>query len=161
MAPLNPWLVELPRVYSGSAVLVTDEHDRVLLLEASFRDAWLLPGGCLADDEDPKTCARRELAEETGLDLPIGALLDVDWRGADPREEHLAAPVVQFLFDAGRITSDTPIVLDHESLSARWCTLPEAKELLPSVAYERLRRGIDARVNGGCGYAVSEAGRWG
>ncbi|HSA49596.1 MAG TPA: NUDIX hydrolase [Yinghuangia sp.] len=161
MAPLNPWLAELPRVYSGSAVLVTDEHGRVLLLEASFRKAWLLPGGCLSDDEDPKECARRELAEETGLDLPIGALLDVDWRGADPREEHLAAPVAQFLFDGGSIPADTPIVLDHESLSARWCTLPEAKELLPDVAYDRLRRALDARRNGGCGYGVSPAGAWG
>jgi predicted NUDIX family NTP pyrophosphohydrolase len=36
--------------------------------------AWSIPKGELDGDEDPRTCARREFAEETGTALPDGAL---------------------------------------------------------------------------------------
>jgi predicted NUDIX family NTP pyrophosphohydrolase len=36
--------------------------------------AWSIPKGELDGDEDPRTCARREFAEETGAVLPEGAL---------------------------------------------------------------------------------------
>ena len=39
--------------------------------------AWSIPKGELADGEDPRACARREFAEETGTDLPEGALDDL------------------------------------------------------------------------------------
>ena len=39
--------------------------------------AWSIPKGELDDDEDPRACARREFAEETGTRLPDGALDDL------------------------------------------------------------------------------------
>jgi predicted NUDIX family NTP pyrophosphohydrolase len=36
--------------------------------------AWSIPKGELDDGEDPRACARREFAEETGTTLPDGAL---------------------------------------------------------------------------------------
>jgi predicted NUDIX family NTP pyrophosphohydrolase len=36
--------------------------------------AWSIPKGELDGDEDPRACARREFAEETGAVLPEGAL---------------------------------------------------------------------------------------
>ena len=36
--------------------------------------AWSIPKGELDDDEDPRACALREFAEETGTRLPDGAL---------------------------------------------------------------------------------------
>ena len=39
--------------------------------------AWSIPKGELDDGEDPRTCARREFAEETGTHLPEGALDDL------------------------------------------------------------------------------------
>lgn len=38
---------------------------------------WFLPGGGLDHGEDPVECLRREFAEETGLEVEIGALKGV------------------------------------------------------------------------------------
>ena len=39
--------------------------------------AWSIPKGEYGDDEDPRACALREFAEETGTRLPDGALDDL------------------------------------------------------------------------------------
>jgi predicted NUDIX family NTP pyrophosphohydrolase len=39
--------------------------------------AWTVPKGELADDEDPLAAARREFAEELGLPVPPGELVDL------------------------------------------------------------------------------------
>ena len=39
--------------------------------------AWSIPKGELDDGEDPRACALREFAEETGTRLPAGALDDL------------------------------------------------------------------------------------
>jgi predicted NUDIX family NTP pyrophosphohydrolase len=39
--------------------------------------AWSIPKGEYDADEDPRACARREFAEETGTTLPDGALDDL------------------------------------------------------------------------------------
>jgi len=41
------------------------------------RGAWSIPKGEYDADEDPRACARREFAEETGTTLPEGALAEL------------------------------------------------------------------------------------
>ncbi|HEX6385968.1 MAG TPA: NUDIX domain-containing protein [Anaerolineae bacterium] len=48
-------------------VVLRDEEGGVLLQRRTDFDFWGLPGGALEIDEDIESCARRELAEETGL----------------------------------------------------------------------------------------------
>ncbi|MDI2131309.1 NUDIX domain-containing protein [Yinghuangia seranimata] len=159
LLPHEAWLATLPLHYTSAAVLLTDEDGRVLLLKASYREGWLLPGGCLDHDEDPATCASRELEEETGLRLSVGALLDVDWRPQDPDGDgRMAAPVLQFVFDAGTIPADTAVRLDAESVDWRWASLDEAAALQGPAGYERLRRAYRARTTGRPGYGVSARG---
>lgn len=52
-----------------STVIVRDADGRVLLQQRSDFDWWGLPGGVLEFGEDILTCARRELHEETGLQV--------------------------------------------------------------------------------------------
>lgn len=49
------------------SVVLRDEAGRVLLQRRGDYDTWGLPGGCLEMGETLEACARRELAEETGL----------------------------------------------------------------------------------------------
>ncbi|WP_327412607.1 NUDIX hydrolase [Streptomyces sp. NBC_01233] len=92
------YIASLPRVLAGAAALYRDAEGRVLLVEPNYREGWTLPGGTVESDggESPRTAARRESAEEIGLDLPLGRLLAVDWSlGAD------RPPLVAYVYDGG------------------------------------------------------------
>ena len=56
-----------------------DPSGRVLLVRAAayltVAGDWFLPGGGIDHGEDPATALRRELREETGLEVEVGALL--------------------------------------------------------------------------------------
>jgi 8-oxo-dGTP pyrophosphatase MutT (NUDIX family) len=53
-----------------SSVAVFDPRGRLLLGRRSDSKKWTLPGGHAEPNEDPDDCARRELKEEAGIDLP-------------------------------------------------------------------------------------------
>src|SRR5690606_27708327 len=75
------YLAGLPRIFAGAAALFRDTQGRVLLVEPNYREGWALPGGTIESDdgETPRQGARRETAEEIGLDREPGRLLAVDW----------------------------------------------------------------------------------
>ncbi len=50
-----------------TSVVLWDGNGRILLQHRTDFDIWGLPGGILERDEDWRACARREVAEETGL----------------------------------------------------------------------------------------------
>ena len=58
--------------YTLGAVVVLRRPDGALLLVCqSYRPGWALPGGIVARGEEPHVAARRELAEELAVDLPV------------------------------------------------------------------------------------------
>ncbi|MFD7257004.1 NUDIX domain-containing protein [Streptomyces sp. NPDC059874] len=101
------YIASLPRVLAGAAALYRDAEGRVLLVEPNYRAGWALPGGTIESDqgESPRTAARRESAEEIGIDVPLGRLLAVDWSLDAGRP-----PLVAYLYDGG--------VLDAAQLAA-------------------------------------------
>lgn len=75
----GPGGVELPRQRLTAGALFRDKHDRVLLVQPSYRPDWLTPGGSVEARESPARAAAREVREELGLPLPIGRLLAMQW----------------------------------------------------------------------------------
>ncbi len=61
--------------------VIRDEEGRLLLARASpaltLRGRWFLPGGGVQHGESPPDSLRREIAEESGLTVELGPLLDV------------------------------------------------------------------------------------
>lgn len=59
--------------------VIVDEHDRMLLAHwnEGRKSAWTLPGGGLEAGEDPEKAVRREVREETGYRVTVGALLGI------------------------------------------------------------------------------------
>ncbi|MSP11961.1 MAG: NUDIX domain-containing protein [Chloroflexi bacterium] len=70
------------------AGILVEDQGRMLLVKrarAPFKDYWDIPGGFLESGEHPVDGARRELLEETGLDIRVGDFLGIwmDTYGAD------------------------------------------------------------------------------
>ncbi|MFF1463367.1 NUDIX domain-containing protein [Streptomyces sp. NPDC058330] len=101
------YIAGLPRILSGAATIFRDARGRILLVEPNYRDGWALPGGTIESDtgEGPRQGARRETAEEIGLDIEPGRLLAVDWARGPGRP-----PIAAYLYDGG--------VLSEEQLGA-------------------------------------------
>jgi 8-oxo-dGTP pyrophosphatase MutT (NUDIX family) len=66
---LRQYIGHAPILMVGAAVLIVDEHDRLLLLKRVDSGCWGPPGGAVEPGEVVETAARREVREETGLDL--------------------------------------------------------------------------------------------
>ena len=78
----------LPRV--GSALLVKDERDRILLGQRNKdpqRGSWVIPGGKIHAFERIAEAAARELQEETGLSVEVGPQFKV-YEIVNPPNEH-------------------------------------------------------------------------
>ncbi len=68
---------ERPLVGVGGVVI---EGERTLLIKrgsAPLQGQWSIPGGMLELGESIEEGVRRELAEETGLEVSVGALIEV------------------------------------------------------------------------------------
>jgi 8-oxo-dGTP pyrophosphatase MutT (NUDIX family) len=64
---LRQHLGQRPILLVGAAVLITDQHQRLLLLKRSDNGCWGIPGGAMELGESLETTVRRETGEETGL----------------------------------------------------------------------------------------------
>jgi ADP-ribose pyrophosphatase YjhB (NUDIX family) len=66
-----------PLILAGSSVLVVDADRRILLIERADTGDWGLPGGLADPGESLEDTARREVFEETGVEVGELALLGV------------------------------------------------------------------------------------
>ncbi|MFJ2606976.1 NUDIX domain-containing protein [Streptomyces sp. NPDC091279] len=116
------YIAGLPRILAGAAVLFRDEQGRVLLVEPNYREGWALPGGTVESDdgETPRQGARRETAEEIGLDREPGRLLAVDWVQGSGHP-----PGVAYLYDGGVLTdADLKAIRLQEEELLSWRLVP-------------------------------------
>jgi ADP-ribose pyrophosphatase YjhB (NUDIX family) len=119
-----------PHSVPAVAAVVTDDEGRVLLARrANEPDAglWDTPGGFLEEAEDPVAGLRRELHEETGLEVEPGAFLGafVDRYGGGSG----ATPVLNLVWDARVVSGEAAPADDVSEL--RWFApdeLPDADE---------------------------------
>jgi ADP-ribose pyrophosphatase YjhB (NUDIX family) len=143
------YIASLPRVLAGAAALFRDAEGRVLLVEPNYRAGWALPGGTIESDdgETPRQGARRETAEEIGLDRELGRLLAVDWVHGTGRP-----PLVAYLYDGGVLAEDDfkAIRLQEEELLS-WRLVPreEITGHLPGALGRRVLTALDVLADGG------------
>ncbi len=111
---------------------------------------WVLPGGRLEPGETIPECARREVAEETGLSARFAGILYV---GEFLREgRHTVDVVVRMTMEddaEARLGSDPEVALGSEPTlrEVRWVVVEDLRgiELLPAPTKERLLRDAAAR----------------
>ena len=125
-------------------ILTMDEGVLHVLLvqrgEEPFKGMWAIPGGFKRPDETLGEAARRELSEETGVDVPslltqFGAYGDP---GRDPRMNVVTVGYLAVLRDVGAIVAGTDAA--HAALVAAADVLEQRTEL----AFDHLRIVRDA-----------------
>ncbi|GAA3007673.1 NUDIX domain-containing protein [Streptomyces fulvorobeus] len=152
------YIAGLPRVLAAAASLFRDDRGRVLLVEPNYRAGWALPGGTVESDtgESPRQAARRETAEEIGLDLEPGRLLAVDWARGSARP-----PIAAYLYDGGVLTEAqlaTVRLQEEELLSWALVEPAETGRRLPGPLGLRVAAAL-AVLDSGAGTVELEDGR--
>ncbi len=123
-----------------------DGESRVLLVHRPRYDDWSLPKGKADNGERDEDTALREVEEETGLHCVLGEEIgETHYRDSKGRSK-----VVRYwLMDPepraeGFVaTGFTP---NDEVDEVRWCTMPEARQLLTYAHDRRLLRLLEGRT---------------
>jgi len=110
-----------PLIFPGTSVVVTDVDGRVLLLERADTGGWGLPGGIMEPGESFEETGRREVKEETGLDIGALELLGV-FSGAEyyyryPNGDEVFNVTAAYL---ARLPESAVVTLDTAENSS-WC----------------------------------------
>lgn len=149
----NPGIASrIPAKGSAGGALVRDEHGRILFVTPRYKPVLDIPGGIADANESPKAACQREVSEEIGVNLRLGALLVVDWlpRNGVWRDSH------QFIFDGGVLTADQVATLrthDDELASLRFLALDDAAARIHPSLHRRLRLAVEAVESGRTIYA--------
>ncbi|MET9654753.1 NUDIX hydrolase [Streptomyces sp. NPDC006460] len=143
------YIASLPRVLAGAGALFRDSAGRILVVEPDYREGWALPGGTIESDTDetPRQGARRETAEEIGLDVVLGPLLTVDWVLGPARP-----PVVAYVYDGGVLSEEQFAAIrlpEDELLSWKLITPDEVAAHLPGSLGLRVLAALDVLARGG------------
>jgi ADP-ribose pyrophosphatase YjhB (NUDIX family) len=133
----------LPGHVTGSAWIVNQARDAVLLTHHKKLDRWLQPGGHSDGDPDPLAVAWKEGTEESGLELEAlsRAAFDVDIhdipaRGDEPGHQHFD---VRYAFlarsDAYRVSAES-----HDLV---WAPLQKLHRFTRDTSVLRMRKKCD------------------
>jgi 8-oxo-dGTP diphosphatase len=143
------WHASLPGVIASAAAIIGDGRAGVLIVKPNYRDHWTLPGGICEFAEAPRAGCAREVAEELGVDQPVGALLSVDWQLPQEMYGPSARPAVFFMFDGGTLASPAAIRLQVAELDEwRFAAQEELTGLLLPAALPRVWAALAARSDG-------------
>jgi len=131
-----------PQKYALSTVVYAERGDEILLLQRAEGSAlageWFMPGGLVEQDEDPEAAARRELFEESGLEIDG----DLELIGCY-RMFIYGHDVLQLSFRG--TVAERDVAISHEHTGARWVKARDMQALLTDEVIGQISRG-DARV---------------
>ena len=115
-------------------------HDACVLLLLNERGEWDLPGGRPDPGEDHRAALVREVREEAGLAVEVGARVD------EHLFEVLPQRFVRIVAYACRLLGAGDVVLSHEHLATHWVSLAELGE---TIGGHRLPAGYLAAIRAG------------
>jgi 8-oxo-dGTP diphosphatase len=119
-----------PAVTADMIVLTDESEPKILLIQRGdepFKGCWAFPGGFMNMDETTEQCARRELKEETGLDIEevqqVGAYSTVD---RDPRGRTITVAYIT------HVPQILPVTGLDDAAEAKWWPI----NALPPLAFD-------------------------
>lgn len=128
--------VTQPKFTVSAAAVITNDQGEVLLLNHVIRpkSGWGLPGGFIEHGEQPDEGIRREIREETGIEMNSLRMFRVRTLGTH----------VEMLFTAK--ADGTPEVKSREIKELGWFGLPALPEKLNGAQKTLIRQVLDGDV---------------
>jgi 8-oxo-dGTP pyrophosphatase MutT (NUDIX family) len=128
LASLRKYVGHAPLLMVGAAALIVDDQGRLLLMKRSDSGCWGPPGGAVEPGEAVETAARREVREETGLELGKLALFGV-YSGPElfyryPNGDEVHNVTIVYLSRERR----GEVRLNDEHTEWRWCAAADIPE---------------------------------
>jgi ADP-ribose pyrophosphatase YjhB (NUDIX family) len=122
---------------ASAAAVVRNKDDEILVLNHVLRprSGWGLPGGFLERGEQPSEGIRREIREETGLEITEIKLLSISTLGTH----------IEFIFTAN--ADGDPTALSREIFEWKWCDAAELPEGLPASQRFMIERAFAAEFD--------------
>jgi mutator protein MutT len=133
----------------GVGALLVDEQGRIFLAQRgqrakNERGLWECPGGSVEFGETLTMALRREMAEEFGIEIMVGELIDLVDHILPEEGQHWVSPTYLW-----RIVRGEPQIREPEKCAAiGWFALDEVPAALSLITRENLanyRRRLDER----------------
>jgi 8-oxo-dGTP diphosphatase len=128
-------------VVQDGAILLTHWHEH-------GNDLWLLPGGGMEDREQPADTAVREVFEESGLHVRLGALIGVEAGHVDPQDRAVSTDrglrAIRIVYAAEVIGGELTAEVGGSSDRAAWFRLDD----LPVNRHDVIDRALAGRLSG-------------
>jgi 8-oxo-dGTP diphosphatase len=120
--------------FTADAVLTynDDKSLHVLLIKRKhepFKGEWALPGGFVEKDELVIEACRRELLEETGVELEVDLFEFIDYYDAVSRDPRRRTITFAFLT---KVSEQPSVLASDDALEAEWFSV----EQLPKLAFD-------------------------
>lgn len=118
------------------AVIITNRSGKVLLLEHVLRpgSGWGIPGGFIEHGEQPETAARREIREETGIELE-----NLEMFRVRTVNRH-----IEMMFRAK--SSGEPRVVSREIRSLGWFAVDEMPPEMPEAQRQLVEKVLKREI---------------
>ena len=125
----------LPTHIVSAGAIVLNDRDEVLLVKDVRKDAWTFPGGIIEEGEGVLDGVKREVLEETGIQVEVGELFCVtsDTCKYPGYNGVKVVPTKVMLDFVCRAVSGTPRPSEENSQTA-WFPLDEAQRLITAPA---------------------------
>ncbi|WP_274654801.1 NUDIX hydrolase [Paenibacillus humicola] len=125
----------MPNKSIGAAAVILDDAGRVLLVKHSYGKLnWELPGGKAEENESAQETARREVLEETGLDVTVGQLTGIYY---DPEYD-----MHHFVFLARCGGTGKPLPSSPEITECRFCAPADLPRPMSDFTRKRIREAL-------------------
>lgn len=120
---------DLPRHSVSVAGIIIDGEGRILVVKRRDNGEWQPPGGVLELDETIEEGLRREIQEETGIEIHIDHLTGV--------YKNMRLGVIALVFRCG--PSGGPLRTSSETEEVRWMSAQEVESIMSPAFAIRVR----------------------